>query len=218
MNSAFAYSIRALVHSYGGKTVLDIPNLDVPEGQICAFCGPNGSGKTTLLSILAGLLTPGSGRIFMFGKEMTGGQNRRLRKNATMVHQKPVLFSTTVRDNIAFGLRAAGRSAKEIKHLVQQIIHEMNLEDVAEKHARKLSGGEAQRAVLARALVLELPIVILDEPTNSLDDASRPILLQLLKRINQARKTTILIATHDLNFIAPLGARVIRLYEGKIEG
>jgi tungstate transport system ATP-binding protein len=217
MNSAPAYGIRSLVHSYGEKTVLDIPDLDIPEGQACAFLGPNGSGKTTLLSILACLLTPVSGSVRMFGIEMTRNKYSKLRKNATMVHQKPALFSTTVRDNIAFGLRAAGCSSKEIKHRVHQIIEELKLEDVAEKHARKLSGGEAQRVVLARALVLGLPIILLDEPTNSLDDASRPVLLELLKRTIQTHKTTVLIATHDLNFLDPLDARIIRLNEGKIE-
>jgi tungstate transport system ATP-binding protein len=214
MNSALAYSIRSLVHSYGEKTVLDIPDLDIPEGQVCAFLGPNGSGKTTLLSILAHLLTPDSGRVLMFGKEMTRNRSTKLRKYVTMVHQKPVLFSTTVRDNVAFGLRASGYSSKEINHRVQQMIEELKLEDVAEKHARMLSGGEAQRVVLARALILGLPIVLLDEPTNSLDDASRPILLELLKKTNH--KSTVLIATHDLNFLGPLDARIIRLNEGKV--
>ena len=81
---------------------------------------------------------------------------------------------------------------------------------------RKLSGGESQRVVLARALVLGLPIILLDEPTNSLDDASRPILLALLKKTNLTHKTTILIATRDLSFLKPLDARIIRLNEGKV--
>ncbi len=217
MNSALAYRIRSLMHSYGEKTVLDIPALDIPEGQVCAFWGPNGSGKTTLLSILAHLLTPVSGTVLMFGMEMIRNRNPELRRRVTMVHQKPVLFSTTVWNNVAFGLRAAGCSSKEIKDRVQQIVGKLRLEAVAEKEGRKLSGGEAQRVVLARALVLGLPIILLDEPTNSLDDASRPILLELLKKANLTHKTTILIATHDLSFIQPLDARIIRLNAGKVE-
>jgi tungstate transport system ATP-binding protein len=216
MNAALAYRIRSLIHSYGDKTVLDIPHLDIPDGQVCAFLGPNGSGKTTLLSILANLLTPVSGSVLIIGKEMTNGQNPKLRRSVTMVHQKPVLFTATVRDNIAFGLRAAGCSSREIKNRVQQMIEAMKLEDVAEKHAHKLSGGQAQRVVLARALVLELPIILLDEPTSSLDDASRPILLELLKNTNKSKKTTLLMATHDLSLLTPLNARIIRLNEGKI--
>ena len=134
----------------------------------------------------------------------------------TLVHQKPVLFSATVRNNIAYGLHAAGLHAKEIRHRVRAAIEEANLTNVADKHGRRLSGGEAQRAVLARALVLETPIVLLDEPTNSLDDASRPILRSLLHKANKTRGTTIVIATHDTSFVSSLTERIVRLEAGKI--
>ena len=216
MNSA-AYSIRSLIHAYGDKTVLDVPQLDVSKGALCALLGPNGSGKSTLLSILAHLLAPTSGSVLMFGIETVRNRDFRICKKVTMVHQKPILFSTSVRDNIAFGLRATGCSSKEIVSRVHRILGELKLEDVAEKHARKLSGGEAQRAVLARALVLDLPIVLLDEPTNSLDDASRPILLETIKRIHETRDTTFIIATHDLNFLAPIATQLVHLNAGKLE-
>ena len=134
----------------------------------------------------------------------------------TLVHQKPVLFSITVRNNIAYGLKALGLPSKEIKRRVQAIVEETRLSEIAEKQARKLSGGETQRVVLARALVLETPILLLDEPTNSLDDASRPVLSDLLLKANQARGTTIIIATHDLSFLASLTDRIVRLEEGII--
>jgi tungstate transport system ATP-binding protein len=217
MNATPAYAIRSLFHAYGEKTVLDIPQLDIPKGEICALLGPNGSGKTTLLSILAHLLTPASGSVLMFGIETVRNRDFRIRRKVTMVHQKPILFSTSVRDNIAFGLRATGYASKEIGSRVYRILGEWKLEDVAEKHARKLSGGEAQRAVLARALVLDLPIVLLDEPTNSLDDASRPILLETIKRIHETRDTTFIIATHDLNFLTPIATQFIHLNAGKLD-
>jgi tungstate transport system ATP-binding protein len=216
MNST-AYSIRALLHAYSQKTALDIPLLDIPKGKICALLGPNGSGKTTLLSILAHLLTPTSGSVLLFGMETIRNRNFRIRRKVTMVHQKPILFSTSVRDNIAYGLRATGYSSKEIESRVHRILGELKLEDVAEKHARKLSGGEAQRVALARALVLDLPIVLLDEPTNSLDDTFRPILLETIERINETRNTTFIIATHDLNFLTPIATQIVRLNAGKLE-
>jgi tungstate transport system ATP-binding protein len=211
-----AYSIRSLIHSYDGKAVLDIPRLDIPAGRICAFVGPNGCGKTTLLSILALLCAPVSGSVLMYGMETVHGRNHALRRKVTLVHQKPVLFSTTVRHNIAYGLHASGLHAKEIKDRVQAIIEEMRLTDVAEKQARKLSGGEAQRVVLARALVLETPVVLLDEPTNSLDDASGPILRELLIRASEKRGATVVLATHAMNFVVSLTDRVVRLEGGKI--
>jgi tungstate transport system ATP-binding protein len=211
-----AYSIRSLIHSYDGKVALDIPHLDIPSGQICAFVGPNGCGKTTLLSILALLLTPVSGSVLLDGVETVHSTNQRLRRKVTLVHQKPVLFSTTVRNNIAYGLQALGLPSKEIRQRVQAIIDETKLSEVAEKQARKLSGGEAQRAILARALVLETPVILLDEPTNSMDDASRPILRELLRRTNQKRGTTVVLATHDMDFVDSLAERIVRLDGGKI--
>ncbi len=218
MNDASAFSIRSLFHSYNGKTALDIPQLDIPQGRICALLGSNGSGKTTLLSILAQLLTPTSGSVLMFGKETVRNNNLKLRRKLTMVHQKPIVFSTSVWNNIAYGLRATKVPSQEIRDRVCRMLQELKLEDLAEKNARKLSGGEAQRVVLARALVLNTPVVLLDEPTNSLDDASRPILLELLKKINRTHDTTFLIASHDLNFLTPIATQVVRLNEGKIEG
>jgi tungstate transport system ATP-binding protein len=211
-----AYSIRSLIHSYDEKVALDIPRLDIRSGGICAFVGPNGCGKTTLLSILALLLPPVSGDILLLGMKAVPRQNQKLRRKVTLVHQKPVLFSTTVRNNIAYGLHASGFPSGEIRKRVQAIIEEMNLSDMAEKQARKLSGGEAQRAVLARALVLETPIVLLDEPTNSLDEASRPILRDLLLGAGEKRGATVVLATHDTHFVSSLTNRIIRLEAGRI--
>ena len=100
MSTEPAYSIRSLVHSYDGRIVLDIPRLDIPSGQICAIVGPNGCGKTTLLSILALLLQPISGSVLLHGVETVRNCDRKARKTVTLVHQKPVLFSTTVRNSV----------------------------------------------------------------------------------------------------------------------
>jgi tungstate transport system ATP-binding protein len=215
MNSAPAYSIRSLIHSYDGKVVLDIPRLDIPSGQICVFAGPNGCGKTTLLSILAFLLNPTSGSVLMQGIEAVRERNQWIRRQVTLVHQKPILFSTTVHKNIAYGLRMLGLTSKEIQHRVRDIMEEAGLSSLAEKPARKLSGGEAQRVVLTRALVLETPILLLDEPTNSLDDQSKPMLYELLRKANR-RGATIIIATHDLNLISSLADQIIHLERGRV--
>jgi tungstate transport system ATP-binding protein len=217
MNHVHAYNIRSLIHSYDGKVVLDIPRLDIPSGQICVFAGPNGSGKTTLLSILAFLLNPSSGSVLLQGIETVGERNPWIRRQVTLVHQKPILFSTTVYKNIAYGLRVLGLPSKEIKNRMQAIMEETGLSDLAEKPARKLSGGEAQRAILARALVLETPILLLDEPTNSLDDLFKPALCGMLQKANQ-RGATIIIATHDLNLISSLASQVIQLEGGQVLG
>jgi len=210
-----AYMVRSLVHSYEGGLALDVPSLDISAGEVCVLTGPNGSGKTTLMSILALLSKPASGSVRLYGTEVAQTRDYHMRRKVTLVHQKPVLFSTTVRDNIEYGLRAVGISLKEIRDRVDRILEKANLRDIADKQSRKLSGGEAQRVVLARALVLQTPIVLLDEPTNSLDDASRPLLYNLLREAN-AFGTTIVIATHDPGIAGALNPRVLRMEKGRI--
>jgi tungstate transport system ATP-binding protein len=216
MNPSPAYSLRALTHSYSGKVALDIPHLDIPAGGIWGFVGPNGSGKTTLLSILALLRKPSSGNLYLDGIEITPDKSWKLRRKVTLVHQKPVLFSGTVRSNISYGLRVSRFSSRESAARLRAILEKAGLESVADRQARTLSGGEAQRVVLARALVLEPPVLLLDEPTNSLDDAFRPVLLELLRKANRSRGTTILLATHDLDFVSSVADRIVRMEAGNL--
>jgi tungstate transport system ATP-binding protein len=212
-----AYRIRSLVHAYSGRTVLDIPELDIPAGEICAVAGPNGSGKSTLLQILALLLTPVSGSVLLDGVEsVRAAESLRLRRQVTLVHQKPVLFSSTVRNNISYGPRVTGRGRNGVRETVETMLDRLELTGVADRHARRLSGGEAQRVVLARALVLETPILLLDEPTSFLDDEILPLVLNLLRQANESRAATILIATHDLKCVASFAHRAVRLEAGRV--
>jgi len=217
MNAAPAYEIRALTHAYDGKVVLDISHLDLPAGRIYAITGPNGSGKTTLLSILALLLTPSSGRLSLQGREArVGSETQRLRRLVTLIHQKPVLFTATVWNNVSYGLRAQGLPGREIKARMEPVLEKLGLSDLAHRPARELSGGEAQRVVLARGLVLETPIVLLDEPTSFLDESIGLLFFDMLQAANQERATTILVTTHDLKFASSLAHQEIRLENGKI--
>ena len=216
MSATNAYSIRSLFHVYDGAVALDVPHLDIPGGEIWGLVGPNGAGKTTLLSILALLLKQSAGSVYVHGTEVTADRMRRLRRKVTLLHQKPVLFTRSVRKNISYGLHASGFSSKEIADRVEAIIVDAGLESVAGRQPRTLSGGETQRVALARGLVLETPILLLDEPTNSLDDAFRPLLLQMLRKANQSRKTTILAATHDIGFISAIADRIVQMEAGKL--
>jgi tungstate transport system ATP-binding protein len=217
MRPAPAYEIRSLVHAFDGKTVLEIPQLEIPAGEICVLSGPNGSGKTTLLSILALLLRPSAGSVRLHGVEAQGGREPHLlRRQVTLIHQKPVLFKTTVWNNVSYGLRALGLPRPEIKARVDAMLEKLELSNLAQKQARKLSGGEGQRVVLARGLVLETPILLLDEPTSFLDDSFLPRLFDVLKQANQSRSATMLVTTHDLKLVASLCHRMYRLERGMI--
>ena len=216
MTGPDAYVIRGLRHEYAGRTVLDIPALEIPAEGISTFMGPNGCGKSTLLSILALMRTPSEGSVRLGGVESVGNRDRNLRRRVTLVHQKPVLFSTTVRKNISYGLRVLGLPRREIRVRTEEIARALGLGESLDKHAHLLSGGEAQRVALARALVIETPILLLDEPTNSLDDDSRPILAELLHRAVRSRNTTVIMATHDPDIVSALSSRVFRLEKGRI--
>jgi len=211
------YSIRSLKHTYERDTVLDVPEMDIPEGQISIFTGSNGSGKSTLLSILAMLSAPTSGSVHFNGVCLSNDPDLSLRRRVTLVHQKPVLFSTSVHNNLSYGLKARGLAGEEIDGRIRTFTQDMKLSALLDKHARKLSGGETQRVVLARALILQTPVVLLDEPTNSLDDAHRPALLQLLHRMNRDMGTTVIVATHDLNFISSISGNIYRMEKGRIQ-
>ena len=182
-----------------------------------AFVGPNGSGKTTLLRILAFLLSPALGSVSLHGVNAVNRRvMRQLRRQVTLIHQKPVLFSTSVWNNVAYGLQSYGLPGREVKTRVGVALEKLRLSGLAGRNAGKLSGGEAQRVVLARGLVLETPVILLDEPTSFLDDDVRPLLVELLRNASQSRGATVIMATHDLKFVAPLAQRVLRLDAGRI--
>jgi tungstate transport system ATP-binding protein len=214
MNSIPAYIIKSLKHAYERTAVLDIPDLTIESGRVYCIAGPNGSGKTTLLSILALLFPPTAGSVLLFGADCAR-PDVQLRRKVTFVHQKPILFSTSVKNNISYGLRAHGFPSEEVKRRTSAMLEAANLLHVAESKADKLSGGEAQRTVLARALALETPILLLDEPTNSLDDVSKPIIIKLLEGA-QNRGATIVIATHDMSLADSLPAEILRLEKGRL--
>ena len=219
MNTAPAYRVSSLAHAYDGTTVLDIPHVEIPAGEICALVGPNGSGKTTFLSILAVLLKPRSGSVLLHRVETAAATDRerqRLRRRVTLIHQKPVLFSTTVRRNISYGLRAIGVAKSDVDDRVRRAMREFGIAELADRQARRLSGGEAQRVVLARGLILETPVLLLDEPTSFLDDGFRPLLFDFLRAANESRGTTILLATHDSNLVSALAHCIIRMERGHV--
>ncbi|MBT3223729.1 MAG: ATP-binding cassette domain-containing protein [Proteobacteria bacterium] len=208
-----AYRLNSVTHRYKEPVVLDIPQLELESGRIYALLGPNGSGKSTLLQIMALLLRPTTGTVQMLG-EVTGGLEHR--RQVTLIHQKPVLFSTSVFNNVAFGLRARGLAGPELEERVTKALKLVDLVGFAGRTARQLSGGEGQRVIIARALTLETPILLLDEPMSYLDDSSRPLLFDLLRHRCEEHGTTVIVATHDQPFAESLVHELLFLGRGKI--
>ena len=208
--------IRNLEVERGGTTVLRIPELALQENEILSLIGPNGAGKSTLLLVLARLL-PASGAIFFRGQATDSGNGVvDYRRKVAMVFQEPLLFDTTVRDNVATGLKIRGLSRNTISQRVEECLELFGVSHLAHRHARKLSGGEAQRTSLARALAVRPEIVFLDEPFSSLDPPTREDLIGDLHRILKETKTTAVMATHDRIEALRLSDRIAVLKEGSI--
>ncbi len=201
----------------GGVSVLDIPHLAVEEGKALCLIGPNGAGKSTLLLALSCLLKVVSGRLYFKGKAV--GANHTVfsyRRNIAMVFQEPLLFDTTVYENVASGLKMRGAGQGEIKSVVEEYLKQFGIAHLADRSARKISGGEAQRTSLARAFATKPQIVFLDEPFSSLDPPTREALMEDLQRILLNTRTTAVMATHDQMEALRLSDRLAVMNQGKI--
>jgi tungstate transport system ATP-binding protein len=199
--------------TYGSVVALRDVSLEIQDGKILTIVGHSGSGKTTFLKILAGLEAPSSGEVLLDGKKAT---QLDLRKKATMVFQKTVVFNSSVYDNVAYGLRIRGFQKEEVYARVQQALGVVGLDSFEDRKARKLSGGEQQRVSLARALVLNPEILLLDEPTANLDPANAYIVERSVQENRRKIAQIIVIATHNLDQAKRLSDDVSHMLGGEL--
>lgn len=177
---------------FGTRLVVDIEKLHLPGGQIYCLLGKNGVGKTTLLTMVAGLVRDFEGVIRVGSKPPQAGWD------ITLVFQQPHMFNMTVYDNIAYGLRARKLTEPQIRNRVMPVCQLLDLKEYLNQNARNLSGGEAKRVAIARAVVLDPAVLLLDEPTSSADYQSKLLICDLVRELNRKTKTTVLMVTHDL--------------------
>jgi len=216
--AAPAISVRGLVQTYQGRTVLSVPELDLEPGAMLTLLGPNGSGKSTLLRLLGLLETPVAGRIAYHGRVLSHAKERlEQRRQMVMVFQDPLLFRGTVYDNVAYGLRLR----KTPPHLERQRVHEtlelLGLGSLATRGITSLSGGEEQKTALARALVLRPSIMFLDEPTAYLDAPTRHSFCAELLALLDALGIATVFVTHDRNEARRMSRAVAVLLAGRLE-
>jgi tungstate transport system ATP-binding protein len=182
----------------GDIAALHLEHLDIYRNEVLAVVGPNGAGKSTLLLTLARLLKPENGRILLEGRPVDSEPLTVYRRRIALVMQEPLLFDTTVFENAAMGLRFRGVSKSEIENKVPRWLERIGVAQLADRRAGELSGGEAQRVSLARALILEPQLLLLDEPFSSLDPPTREGILADLAALFDEAKTTTVFVTHDL--------------------
>jgi ABC-type polar amino acid transport system ATPase subunit len=206
----------------GARRVLRGFSLDVERGELVAIMGPSGSGKTTILRAVAGLESFQAGRIAVDGVALTGGTHatkatlRELRRKVGMVFQFHCLFEhLTAIDNVCLApVHAYGVSAEDARRRGLDLLAGFGVEHRASALPRHLSGGEAQRVAIARALAVDPPLLLMDEPTASLDPERRAELGALLQGL-QRQHRTLLIATHDEDFARDWATRVVKLRDGQ---
>lgn len=213
-------TIQNLSYRYGrrGAPVLNGVDLTLARGEIGILLGRNGSGKTTLFRNILGLCTPDSGSIRLDGLEMTSLSPRRRARYIAYVPQDIRFGELTVFDSVLLGrLSRFGLQAGAADHAAaSQVLEELGLSALSGRNVTELSGGERQKVAIARALVQEPQLLVLDEPTGNLDIANEQLLMRLAKKAAQERHIAVLSSLHDLNQALSLGDRFFFLKDGVI--
>lgn len=206
--------MRALVGG-SGATRLDV-DLDIDAGSVVAVIGPNGSGKTTLLKSVAGLVDPGpAGEVSVAGRDVT--QLAPGSRRVAYVPQQGALFPhLSVLDNVAYGLRAGGKRRSAARTEAAHQLKRLDIKDLAARRPVTLSGGQIQRVALCRALAIDPEVILLDEPTASLDAVGRADVLSLLRHHLDDFAGVTLLVTHDPTEALTVAARVVVLSEGRV--
>lgn len=204
-------TIESLNKKYGDRVVLNIDSLSLENGKIYGIIGPNGAGKSTMLRIIAGLEDTTSGSVLY---------NNMLKdsviKSITYMRQRPYLLRTSVFNNIAYPLKLRKYKKDIIDEKVIDIVKEFNLFDLRNQLATSLSGGEAQKVALARALVFEPKLLLLDEPTANIDPNSIELIEKEILKRNKDKNMTTIIITHNMGQARRLCDELIFMKEGKI--
>ncbi|WP_078551813.1 ABC transporter ATP-binding protein [Bacillus alkalicellulosilyticus] len=208
-------SIKGITKSFTHQNVLQDMSIHIEEGEFVTLLGPSGCGKSTMLRIIAGLTNPDSGHIFIDGKDVTNVQPKK--REIGMVFQSYALFpNMTVFENISFGLKMKKVNAKQINEKVNEVIHLVGLHGKENNYPKELSGGQQQRVALARSLVTEPKVLLLDEPMSALDAQIRKYLQQQIKSIQKKLNMTTILVTHDQEEAMTVSDKIYILNNGEI--
>lgn len=202
--------IESLVKIYGERTVVNLENITFEKGKIYGIIGPNGAGKSTMLKMIAGLEDFTAGNILYD----EGLLNDRILKNITYMSQRPYLLRTSVFNNIAYPLKIRKYDRSIIDNRANEIMEELGIFDLRYQLATKLSGGESQKVALARALVFEPELLLLDEPTANIDPHSIEVIEKAILRRNKEMGMTVIIITHNIGQANRLCGEIVFMNQG----
>jgi cobalt/nickel transport system ATP-binding protein len=215
------FELHGVRYLYGGRQVaLDGIDLVIARGERVALLGANGSGKSTLLKLLDGIIAPAGGSMRALGRDIAavadGDGSFQFHREVGLVFQDPdiQLFSATVLDDVAFGPLQLGLSADEVRACCDEALRQMEIAHLADRAPFELSGGEKKRAAIASVLSLQPQVLLLDEPTASLDPRTKWVLVNLIRQLGEGGKTLV-TATHELEIVPIIAERVIVLGENR---
>lgn len=211
-------SLSGIKKNYEDQRVLDIKGMSLEKGRITALVGPSGSGKSTFLKIINGIEDPCEGTMEFDGEPVRFGKALPIdtRRKMILVFQKSVLFNTTVHENIAYGLKIRGIEKKIVSEKVANILELIGMKDKANQRALTLSGGEAQRVAVARALVMEPRLLLLDEPTSDLDPGNVAVIEKLIRHARDSVHASVLLVTHNMHQAKRLSDHVVFMMDGRV--
>ena len=210
------YELKDVQFRFDGNLVLDIDYCSIERGRSVAIVGPNGSGKTTLLNMLAFLSKPARGYIKYLQVSVNDRNRGDFRRRVGYVQQNPYLFNMPVFENVELGLKLRGTAKKVRRRRALDILAQLGLENLAGRRAHELSGGEIQKVALARALVLEPEVLILDEPFTYLDKSSSFEFENFLTLARNGREQTVIFSLHDHIRAQVLADEVCSIIDGKL--
>lgn len=206
--------IQNLKRTYDGKVALDISKLHIDAGSFIGIIGPNGAGKSTFVKLIAGIDPVLPGTILYNQKKLH--KNSEVYQKMTLIFQKPFLFRTSVFDNVAYPLKIRGEKKDVIESKVLTLLKDLGLEDLRDQKGKTLSGGEAQKVALARALVFEPELLLLDEPTANIDPQSIMVMERVLREFYERKRPTVIIVTHNIQQAKRLSKEVFFIDQGKL--
>ena len=208
--------LKDLSRHFADVVAVNKMNLEVQSGELVAFLGPSGCGKTTTLRMITGLLVPTEGDIRFDGKSVLTVPTEK--RGAVMVFQKHLLFPTmNVGQNVGFGLRMRGVPKAEREARVREMLALVKLPGFEKRQAHELSGGQQQRVALARGLIIEPNVLLLDEPLANLDANLRLEMRELIRSIQQKLKITTIFVTHDQEEAVMLADRIALMFDGVLQ-